>query len=114
MLERVLNGILAYCGEPGEARHTAVAGSSADWNKSTGRILAYGRLTSALHKLQTYVQTRGGGGIDPFIQAVSSKNSGPRIKVRNNSSEIIYPTIPSDRVTDGCQVRAHSLRAKRS
>jgi DcmR-like sensory protein len=77
MLERVLNAILAYCGEAGEARHTAAAGS-ADWNKSTGRILAYGKLTSALHKLQSYVQTRGGGGIDPFIQAVSSKNSGPK------------------------------------
>jgi hypothetical protein len=77
MLERVLDGILTYCGEAGQARHSAVAGS-ADWNKSTGRILAYGRLTSALHKLQTYVQTRSSGGIDPFIHAVSSKNSGPK------------------------------------
>jgi MEDS: MEthanogen/methylotroph, DcmR Sensory domain len=74
MLERVLDGILNYCGEAGETRLTSAAGS-ADFNKSTGRILAYGKLTSALHKLQIYVQTRGGVAVDPFLHGGSGRSS---------------------------------------
>ena len=59
LLAEALSRIVRYCGEASEGMRSESEGS-AGWHKCTGEILAYGRLTATLDKLQTFVRTRGG------------------------------------------------------
>jgi hypothetical protein len=56
-VERALEQIVVACGEACAARKSLPADSVA-WHKSTGEILAYGKLTNVLDKLQKLIRTR--------------------------------------------------------
>jgi hypothetical protein len=72
LLAEALRLILRYCGEASEEMRSESAGSIG-WHKCAGKILAYGQLTAALDKLQTFVRTRGGEESVSRIQNELSK-----------------------------------------
>ncbi len=61
LVELVFREILVACGEATAARQSAPVGSS-EWQKRTGEILAYGRVTHVLDRLKNLtVESHGNG-----------------------------------------------------
>jgi len=62
LVKGALDQILTFCGDACTAREEAEEGS-AEWHKRTGEILAYGRMTYSLSKLEQ-AAARGNGRSD--------------------------------------------------
>jgi hypothetical protein len=78
LLESSIHEILSFCRQAiGEIEAESVG--SPDWNKTRGKILAYGRVTAVLHRLQTKLRA-----LDSFVPEPGEEPAVGEKKVLRN------------------------------